>query len=107
MILTTVPLALVSGWTALTELAVAVGWFARPNLVLLAPVPVVTAVVVLALWRSLWSASEMLTFRLAALLYLLGFAGLVVSQEVVTFSDTEAKICVPSFRLCSNMGSGA
>jgi cytochrome d ubiquinol oxidase subunit II len=33
----------------------------------------------LALWRSLWGASETLTFRLAALLYLLGFAGLVVS----------------------------
>src|ERR1700730_16955347 len=41
--------------------------------------PIVTAVVVLALWRSLWGASETLTLRLAALLFLLGFAGLVVS----------------------------
>ncbi len=79
LILTAVMLAFVSGWTALTEPAVAIRWFAWPNLVLLAPVPVVTAVVVLALWRSLWGSSETLTFRLAALLFLLGFAGLVVS----------------------------
>ena len=79
LILTAVMLAFVSGWTALTEPAVAARWFAWPNLALLAPVPIVTAVVVLALWRSLWGASDTLTFRLAALLFLLGFAGLVVS----------------------------
>jgi len=72
--------ALVSVWTALTEPAVAVRWFARANLALLAPEPVATAVVVLALWRSLWGGSETLTFRLAAPLFFLGFAGLVVSR---------------------------
>jgi len=37
----------------------------------------------LILWRSLWGASETLTFRLAAFLFLLGFAGLVVSLWLI------------------------
>ena len=68
--------ALVSGWTALTEPAVAAGWFARPNLALFVPEPVATALVVLVLWRYLWGGSETLTFRLAAPLFFLGFASL-------------------------------
>jgi cytochrome d ubiquinol oxidase subunit II len=76
LILTTVMAALVSGWTALTEPAVAARWFGRPNLALFVPEPVVTAVVVLVLCRYLWGGSETLTFRLAAPLFFLGFASL-------------------------------
>jgi cytochrome d ubiquinol oxidase subunit II len=79
LILVIAMIAIVSAWTALTEPAIADRWFSWPNIVLLAPVPVATAAVAVALWRSLWGTNETLTFRLALALFLLGFGGLVVS----------------------------
>jgi cytochrome d ubiquinol oxidase subunit II len=79
LILTAAVMAIVSAWTALTEETVAHRWFAWPNIALLAPVPIATAILVAAIWRSLWRPNERLTFVLAIGLFLLGFAGLVVS----------------------------
>ena len=68
--------------------------------------PIVTAVVVLALWRSLWGASETLTFRLAALLYLLGFAGLVVASGLILFLGTSRSGAArPIRRRCGSLAS--
>jgi cytochrome d ubiquinol oxidase subunit II len=79
LILTASMMVIVSGWTALTEPHVSARWFSWPNLALLAPVPVVTALVVLAIWRSLWSSREMLVFFLSFILFLLGYGGLIIS----------------------------
>ena len=79
LILTAAMMLIVSGWTALSEPQVSARWFSWPNAALLAPVPVVTALVIFAIWRSLWSSREMLVFSLSFLLFLLGFAGLIVS----------------------------
>jgi len=72
-------MVLVSGWTALTVPEVAARWFSWPNLAFLAPVPVVTAAVAVLLWRSLWGRHGPRPFLLSIGLFLLGFAGLVVS----------------------------
>jgi cytochrome d ubiquinol oxidase subunit II len=79
LIVTAVMMAAVSAWTPLRDPAIAARWFAWPNIALLAPVPVITLGVMIATWRSLWSAHEVLCFRLAMVLFLLGFAGLAVS----------------------------
>jgi cytochrome d ubiquinol oxidase subunit II len=79
LILAAAMMAVVSAWTALTEPAVASRWLAWPNIAFLAPVPLITALVVFAIWRSLWGMRETLPFMLSVVLFLLGFAGLVVS----------------------------
>jgi cytochrome bd ubiquinol oxidase subunit II len=72
-------MVLVSAWTSLTQDAVASRWFDWPNIAFLVPVPILTAILVVAIWRSLWLPNEKLTLLLSIGLFLLGFAGLVVS----------------------------
>jgi cytochrome bd ubiquinol oxidase subunit II len=79
LILTAAMMVIVSGWTALSEPEVATRWFSWPNIAFLAPVPVVTALVIRAIWRALWSPREMLVFSLSFVLFLLGYAGLIIS----------------------------
>lgn len=79
LILTAAMMALVSVWSAWSVPDVAERWFAWPNLLLLAPVPVVTIGVIVAIWRGLWEGAEVRTFLLALTLFALGLIGLVVS----------------------------
>ena len=79
LILTGAMMALVSVWSALTVPEVAARWFAWPNLLFLAPVPLVTLAVILAAWRGIWGSAEARTFILAIALFALGLIGLVVS----------------------------
>jgi cytochrome d ubiquinol oxidase subunit II len=79
LILTAAMMAVVSAWTAIADPAVAARWFGWPNIAWLVPVPVVTALVVAALWRSLQGGRDAMPFVLAILLFLLGFGGLIVS----------------------------
>lgn len=79
LILTAVMMALVSAWSAWSVPEVAARWFAWPNLLLLAPVPLVTLAVIAAIWRGLWDGAEIRTFLLALVLFALGLIGLVVS----------------------------
>ena len=72
-------MAIVSGWTALADPNVASRWFAWPNIDYLAPLPLSAAIVAWFTWRSLWGTHEKLPFILSLVLFLLGFAGLVVS----------------------------
>jgi len=80
LILTGVAMVLVSGWSALSVTEVADRWFAWPNIAYLAPVPLVTAAVILAIWRRIWVGRDVETFVLALVLFLLGVLGLVVSM---------------------------
>jgi cytochrome d ubiquinol oxidase subunit II len=79
LLLVALMMVVVSAWSALTEPAVASRWFAWPNLALLAPVPLVTALVIVAIWRSLWGPRDVLTFQLSMILFALGFGGLCIS----------------------------
>jgi cytochrome d ubiquinol oxidase subunit II len=72
-------IAMVSLWTPLTEPAVAERWFLWPNILLLAPVPLVTLVVAVSLWRALVSRREVAPFVLTVALFALGFVGLAVT----------------------------
>jgi len=79
LILTAAMMAIVSGWTALSEPEVAARWFSWPNIVWLAPVPLITLAVIIASWRALWSGHDARLFGLSILIFLLGFFGLGIS----------------------------
>ncbi|MFK8252816.1 cytochrome d ubiquinol oxidase subunit II [Ancylobacter terrae] len=79
LILTAVMMAVVSAWSAWSVPEVAARWFSFPNLLVLAPVPLVTIGVIVAIARGLWEGAEMRTFLLALALFALGLIGLVVS----------------------------
>jgi cytochrome d ubiquinol oxidase subunit II len=70
----------VSIWTPLQFERIAARWFAMPNIVYLWPVPLITALVAWAAWRSLNSDRDVLPFAAAIALFLLGYLGLVISS---------------------------
>lgn len=78
-ILTAAMLLAVSVWSAWSVPAVAERWFAWPAIAMLAPLPLAAAGLLLALWRRLWSGGDREPFLLAIGVFLLGFAGLLVS----------------------------
>jgi cytochrome d ubiquinol oxidase subunit II len=72
-------MAAVSLYTPLAFPRIAQRWFTLPNLYELAPVPILTALVALVLWRSLAAGRERAPFLAAITLFLLGYLGLVIS----------------------------
>lgn len=79
LVLVAAMMLLVSGWSAWSVPEVAARWFSLPNLIFLAPVPLVTMAVIFALWRGIWTGAEIRTFLLSLVLFALGLIGLVVS----------------------------
>ncbi|WP_226573837.1 cytochrome d ubiquinol oxidase subunit II [Acuticoccus sediminis] len=79
LILTAVMLFLVSAASAILVPEVADRWFSWPRIAVLAPVSCVTAAVIVAAWRSIWTSGESTLLRFAILIFFLGFGGLVVS----------------------------
>ena len=79
LILTAVMLLAVSVLSAWSVPEVTARWFAWPNVALLAPVPCVTGLLVLIMWRRIWIGRDAEIFLMALALFLLGFLGLVVS----------------------------
>ena len=72
-------MAVVSIWTPLTDADIAERWFTWPQMLWLVPVPVVTALVFIGLWRSLLKRREIAPFAFSIFAYLLGFLGLAIS----------------------------
>lgn len=72
-------IAVVSLWTPLQFPRIAERWFGWPNIVLLSPVPLVTAGVALAIWRAIGGAADHRPFALSIVLFLLAFFGLGIS----------------------------
>jgi cytochrome bd ubiquinol oxidase subunit II len=70
----------VSLWTPLAQPRIAARWFSQPNIYFLWPVPVVTALAALALWRWIGQRREAPPFLAAIALFLLGYLGLVISN---------------------------
>ena len=72
-------MAVVSLWTPLAFERIAARWFSSPNIFYLWPVPFLTALTAFIGWRSLDKGGELPPFFSAIGLFLLGYAGLVIS----------------------------
>jgi cytochrome d ubiquinol oxidase subunit II len=69
----------VSIWTPLANAHIAQRWFSWPNIVYLAPVPIVTALIALAEWYGLTHRHDVLPFVGAIGLFLMSFVGIAIS----------------------------
>jgi cytochrome d ubiquinol oxidase subunit II len=74
-----IAVAAVSIWTPLADPDIAHRWFSWPNLIFLAPVPVVTAVIAFFVWRALSGQSEAGPFIGAIGLFLMSYLGIAIS----------------------------
>src|SRR3954453_16822878 len=72
-------IGIVSIWTPIANEAIAARWFACPNLLILAPVPIATAAVALVTWRALGSQAQVLPFAGAIGLFVLSYLGIAIS----------------------------
>jgi cytochrome d ubiquinol oxidase subunit II len=72
-------IGLVSIWTPLMNADIATRWFSWPNIVFLAPVPIVTALLGWLEWRSLNDRSEAAPFVAAICLFLMSYLGIAIS----------------------------
>jgi cytochrome d ubiquinol oxidase subunit II len=77
--LTALMMLLVSAWSAWSVPEVAARWFAWPAIIQLAPVPLATIALFWLIWRCIWTERDVATFILTVLVFLLGFAGLILS----------------------------
>ncbi|MET0277724.1 MAG: cytochrome d ubiquinol oxidase subunit II [Pseudorhodoplanes sp.] len=73
-------MALVSLYTPYAFERIATRWFSLPNFYYLWPVPLVTALVALMLWRWIDRKHDALPFVACIALFLLGYLGLVISS---------------------------
>ncbi|RDD63051.1 cytochrome d ubiquinol oxidase subunit II [Ferruginivarius sediminum] len=69
----------VSAWTPFLENTIHQRWFSWPNIALLSPVPIVTALVLFQLWRAVNLRREIQPFVLSIALFLLCYLGLGIS----------------------------
>ena len=76
-----IAILVVSIWTPLMDATIAHRWFAWPNIALLAPVPIVTAIVAYAEWRALsgWG-SDAAAFLTSVGLFLMSYLGIAISR---------------------------
>jgi len=72
-------LIVVSIWTPLLDPMIRDTWFSWPNILMLSPVPIITALILLQLWRSLQQRREVQPFGLAIVTFLLSYLGLGIS----------------------------
>ena len=72
-------MGVVSLWTPLAFERIAQRWFSTPNIYFLWPVPLLTALTALMIWRWVDAKREVLAFLGSILLFLLGYLGLVIS----------------------------
>ena len=103
-------MTIVSLWTPLAEPRIWERWFTLPNLFYLAPVPLLTALAALTVWRGLANHHDSAPFFGTVALFLLGFAGLAISTlpyvvpPAVTIWDAAA---APSSQLFMLIGTAA
>ena len=87
-IATLVLMAAVSAYTPFLEYRYWERWFSMPSVLFAAQVPLVTAVIAFALWRSIKSRRLYAPFLWSLALFLLGMAGLGVSMWPFAVPDT-------------------
>lgn len=79
LVVTAVMMVLVSVWTAYSDPQVSARWFSWPNILWLAPAPLLTAVALAAAWFALDGRRDARVFVLSIATFLSGFFGLAVS----------------------------
>ena len=72
-------IAIVSLWTPFIDGHIAARWFSWPNIAMLAPVPLITAVLIWFEWRSLNNRSEYAPFLAGLGLFLMSYLGIAIS----------------------------
>lgn len=72
-------IGIVSLWTPFVHQDIAQRWFSWPNILFLSPVPVITALLAWAEWRSLNNDSEIAPFALAICLFVMAYLGIAIS----------------------------
>ncbi len=102
-------MAAVSIYTPLSSARIAQRWFTMPNLVYLAPVPILTALIALAQWRWIGRRRELAAFLASVALFLLGYLGLVISTfpfivpPTLTIRDAAAAPSSQTFMLIGTL----
>ena len=102
-------IAMVSIWTPLLQPFVAQRWFSWPNIALLAPVPVLTALIAFATWRGLRRNAEYLPFIGAMGLFAMCYLGLGISlfpyvvPYVITLRDAASSPSTQTFLAVGTM----
>jgi cytochrome d ubiquinol oxidase subunit II len=76
---TVLAIGVVSLWTPLVDAHIAARWFSWPHIVWLAPVPLITAILILYAWRSLNTASEYGPFMAGLGLFIMSYLGIAIS----------------------------
>jgi len=79
LVMTIVFIAIVSLWTPILFRDIALRWFSLPNILFLWPVPFVTALTALVIWRAVPSRHIAVPFLGSIALFLLALAGLGIS----------------------------
>jgi cytochrome d ubiquinol oxidase subunit II len=74
-----VAISVVSLWTPSMSQAIALRWFAWPNIAVFAPVPIATAVIALLTWRALSSNAEVTPFLGGIGLFAVSYLGIAIS----------------------------
>ena len=74
-----IAIAAVSIWTPLMSPDVAQRWFSWPNILILSPVPIATALLAFAVWRALTGQSQAGPFIGAIGLFALAYGGIAIS----------------------------
>lgn len=69
----------VSLWTPFIRAEIAARWFTWPNILLLSPVPIATALLALAFWHAVNARRDAVPFLAALGLFLLSYLGLAIS----------------------------
>jgi cytochrome bd ubiquinol oxidase subunit II len=72
-------IGVVSIWTPTASQGIAERWFAWPNILILAPVPIATAGVAFITWRALGTQAQVLPFAGAISLFALSYLGIAIS----------------------------
>jgi cytochrome d ubiquinol oxidase subunit II len=70
---------MVSVWTPIAHTQIRVRWFSWPNIAALAPVPVITGVLFLLVWRSLGRHRDVVPFIAALGIFAMAYLGLAIS----------------------------
>jgi len=76
---TVIAIAVVSIWTPITDPNIAARWFSWPNIAFLAPVPIITAALVVYVWQAFGSRSEVGPFIGSLALFVMSYLGIAIS----------------------------
>ena len=76
---TVIAIAVISVWTPIIDPHIAARWFSWPNIAYLAPVPLISAALVVYVWRAFDSRSEIGPFIGSLGLFLMSYAGITIS----------------------------